>query len=287
MHSSWLYAHSRSMVLDMVERIKKHLEALFAEAPKTRRVGDMYQELLAGCLDKYADLTAGGMDEEEAYDKVIDGIGDVGELLGYIEKSTAFDPAAVAEKRRNRAVFTSMGVFGYFMAVSAFFLFALNNREEWGFALLLAFAGLATTAIIYGRMTTVLKYEKADDTLVEEMKKQMTIGKSENKLASLVSSTLWAIIIVIYLGISFMSGRWDLTWIIFLFAGGIQNLVLTYFHPQDKLKYLVAAFWCGVVAVYMILSFATFAWNITWFIFPIVIAAQQAMRLFLYWRDEK
>ena len=274
----------------MIDRIKAHLDALFAGAPKTRRIDDMYQELLAGCLDKFADLTAGGMDEEEAYEKVIDGIGDVDELLGYVDKvakSSAFDPIDAAEKRKKRAVFTSMGVFGYFLALAAFFMFAFTGKDEMGFALLLIFAGLATTVILYGRMTTELKYEKADDTLVEEMKKQMTIGKTKNKMASLAVSTLWAIIIVIYLGISFISGRWDLTWMIFLMAGGLQCLIFAYANPNDKWKYIAGAFWCFAVTVYMIVSFMTFAWQITWIIFPIAIAVQQAARLYLYWRDEK
>ena len=271
----------------MIDKIKMHLDALFAGAPKTRRVEDMYQELLAGCLDKFTDLTTGGMDDEEAYEKVIDGIGDVDELLGYVEKSSMFDPVEAAEKRRKRAMFTSMGVLGYFMALSAFFLFAFTGREELGFSLLLAFAGLATTAIIYGRMTTMLKYEKADDTLVEEMKKQMTLGKTENKMASMASSTLWAIIIVIYLAISFMSSRWDLTWMIFPFAGGLQNLVLAYFNKPDKFKYLAGAFWCMVVTIYLAISFATFAWNITWIIFPVAVAVHQAVRLYMFWRDVK
>ncbi|MCL2060385.1 MAG: permease prefix domain 1-containing protein [Oscillospiraceae bacterium] len=271
----------------MIEKIKSHLDDLFDSAPKTRQVADMYQELLAGCLDKYTDLTSGGMDEREAYEKVIGGIGDVDELLGYVERKPAFDPIQAEEKRKKRAVFSSMGICGFFIAVAAFLLFAFGGRQETGLILFIFIAGMSTMALIYGRMSTVFKYEKADDTLVEEMKEQMTAGKSGNKMASLASSTLWAVIVAAYLAVSFMSGRWDITWIVFPFAGALQNVVMVYFQPRDKMKYIIGAFWCLVVTIYFAISFGTFSWHITWLIFPIAVAAQQAVKLFMFWRDEK
>jgi len=151
----------------MIERIKAHLDNLFDGVPRTRKIEDMYQELLAGCLDKYTDLTSGGMDSEEAYYKVIGGIGDVDELLGYVEKTETFNYSDVAEKRRKRAFFTSASICGYFIALSMLFLFMYNGRVEIGLALMVAFAGVSTMALIYGRMTNAVRYEKADDTLVE------------------------------------------------------------------------------------------------------------------------
>ena len=271
----------------MNERIQSHLDGLFEDAPKTRQVSDLYQELFAGCLDKYADLTAGGMDGEEAYKQVIDGIGDVRELLGYLEKWESFDPADAAEKRRKRAFFTSAGICGYFIAVSMFFLFIQGGRVEFGLALMVAFAGISTMLLVYGRMTTVAKYEKADDTLVEEMKVQMTIGKKEDKMASLASSTLWSAVVILYLATSFLSGRWDITWMIFPFAGGLQNLVSGYFNPAASRKYFTGAYWCFVVMAYLVLSFWTFAWHVTWLVFPAAVAVGQAVKLFLVWREEK
>ena len=270
----------------MNERIKSHLDSLFEDAPKTRQVADMYQELLAGCLDKYADLTAGGMDSEEAYKNVIDGIGDVKELLGYIEKTEVFDPADDAEKRKRRAFFTSAGICGYFIALSMYFLFSYSGGAIIGLALMIAFAGVSTMLLVYGRMTTVTKYEKADDTLVEEMKAQMFIGSKDRKMASLATSSLWSLVVTVYLVVSFLSGRWDITWIVFPFAGGLQNLISAYFNPGAKGKLFVGAFWCFIVAVYLIISFWTFAWHITWIIFPFAVAAQQAAKLFTVWREE-
>ena len=273
----------------MKERIKAHLDKLFEGAPKTRRIDEMHQELLAGCLDKYEDLTAGGMDEEEAFTQVIEGIGDVDELLGYIEQAKVFDPAGIAEKRQKRAFFTSAGICGYFIAVAVFFLFVFSAQEEIGLALMLALAGIATMLLIYGRMTTVVEYEKAADTLVEEMKVQMTAGKREqsreHKMASLATSTLWSFVVIIYLVISFITYRWDITWIIFPFAAALQGLITAYFKRTDRNKYLTGAFWSLVVTVYLVISFWTSAWYITWIIFIIAVALYQAVKLIKYWRE--
>jgi hypothetical protein len=70
----------------MTEKIKDYVEDLLKDAPRTRRVVDLQEELLSGCLDKYADLTASGVDPEAAYDAVIAGIGDVDELIGAARK---------------------------------------------------------------------------------------------------------------------------------------------------------------------------------------------------------
>jgi len=136
-------------------------------------------------------------------------------------------------------------------------------------------------------MTTVVKYEKSDDTLVEEMKVQMTTGKKSNKMASMTSSSLWSLVITLYLVASFFSGRWDVTWMIFPLAAGIQSLVSAYFHPAKKRKLFSGAFWCFVVTAYLIISFWSFFWHITWIIFPCAVAVWQAIRLFTAWREEK
>ena len=271
----------------MTERIKEHLDGLMQGTPRTSRVEEMRQELLAGCLDKYADLTAGGMDPEEAYQKVIDGIGDVSELLGHIEKASAFDPVNAEEKHRKRAFFTSAGVCCYFVAIAMIILFGNVGNGSLGLTLMFLFAGVATMLIVYGKMTTVVRYEKTDDTLVEELKEQMSQGKKETKLAGLASSTLWSFTVVLYLAISFLSSRWEITWIIFPLASAAQCGISAWLVPATRERKLTGAYWCIVVGAYFVISFSSYAWEITWIIFPLAVAVQQAVKLFRVWRAEK
>ncbi|MDR0326530.1 MAG: permease prefix domain 1-containing protein [Oscillospiraceae bacterium] len=93
----------------MTEKIQAHVDNLLKDAPRTRRVVDLHEELLSGCLDKYADLVASGSSPEEAYDAVIAGIGDVDELLGSARKN-------VMDKKLLGPVSSSLWsliVFGY------------------------------------------------------------------------------------------------------------------------------------------------------------------------------
>jgi len=271
----------------MIDLIKAHLDSLFAGAPRTRKVEDMYQELLAGCLDKYSDLTAGGMDEEEAYKTVIEGIGDVGELLAYAERAEAFDPADAAVKRRKRAFLTSAGIFGYFIAAAAYMYTSSYGDHNAAIAAAVFIAGIATAAIIYGRLKDAYVYEKAADTLVEELKVAMASGSKADRFASLAASSLWSITIMVYLAVSFFTGGWHLTWMIFLLAVAVQAMLLAYSYPAARNKYLSGAYWSLAVLAYMIVSFLSQAWHITWLVFPCALAAYQALRLYKYWKEEK
>jgi len=70
----------------MTERIKEHIDNLLKNSPRTRRIVDLHEELLSGCLDKYTDLTTSGISEEDAYNEVVSGIGDIQELIGTTKK---------------------------------------------------------------------------------------------------------------------------------------------------------------------------------------------------------
>jgi hypothetical protein len=179
----------------------------------------------------------------------------------------------------------SAGICGYFIAVSLFLLFFFNGRYEIGLALMIAFAGLSTMLLLYGNMNAADKYEKADNTLVEEMKAQMASGKKANKLASLASSSLWTIVAALYIAISFISGQWHITWIIFLIAAMLQNLMQAFFNPAAKMKFFIGAYWCFVVTVYFLISFATSAWHISWIMYLVAAAFMQSAKFFAYWKN--
>ena len=188
----------------MTDRIRAHLESRFTGAPKTRYVEETKQELLANCLDKYADLVSGGLSPESAYSEVVDGIGDVSELLWQIEQRGTFAP----------------------------------------------------------------------------------LPAQKNRMLGLASSTLWCLISAAYFIMSFIFFNWETSWVIFLFGGAAQCVLAAHFSPRRAGGLYIGAFWCIVPAVYILISFATFAWHITWIIFPLAVALQQALRFYLAWQEE-
>jgi hypothetical protein len=93
----------------MKERIKDHIEVLFADAerrsPANQRLAELKEELLQNTLEKYEHLLTLGKSPEAAYASAVDGIGDISALLDdVIEESdtrraaeSAMRSAAAAE----------------------------------------------------------------------------------------------------------------------------------------------------------------------------------------------
>ena len=65
----------------MKEKIRKHINELFKDAPKTRRAVELKEEMAQNTIEKYEDLIAEGHKEEDAFRIVVGSIGDVTELF--------------------------------------------------------------------------------------------------------------------------------------------------------------------------------------------------------------
>ena len=61
----------------MNERVKKYLDELFEDAPKTRKAMELKEEMMQNSMEKYQDLLSDGWSEEDAYKNVIGSIGDL------------------------------------------------------------------------------------------------------------------------------------------------------------------------------------------------------------------
>lgn len=55
----------------MNRKIKKYVDSLFENAPRTRRMYELKEEILANLNDKYNDFLDKGMDENTAYNGAI------------------------------------------------------------------------------------------------------------------------------------------------------------------------------------------------------------------------
>ena len=78
----------------MREKLKTHVEGLFADAALTIRNAEIQQEILQHTLDRYDDLIASGKTEQEAYDEAVSGIGDVSGLYAHKQAAQQSVPAA-------------------------------------------------------------------------------------------------------------------------------------------------------------------------------------------------
>jgi hypothetical protein len=65
----------------MNTRVHYFVRGLFRNAEKTAEVAEQQQELETHILEHLADLNAGGMDDEEAFAKAVDSLGNLDELI--------------------------------------------------------------------------------------------------------------------------------------------------------------------------------------------------------------
>ncbi len=124
--------------------------------------------------------------------------------------------------KNKRAIGIGIGVFIYFLAVIWIMISipVLMINPIVGSAIFLGICGVATVIIIY----TCIVYKKE--------KKELT---AEEKLLKQIDDILGLITFVIYILISFITGAFHITWIIFIIYGVITEIIkLSFMLRREK-----------------------------------------------------
>lgn len=201
----------------MREQLIQYVNLLFAGAPDS---DEMRAEILQNTLDRYDDLLEQGKTPEAAYRLAITGIGDVNELLGTATQSPAA-PAAVAAKsvqpeteedikrKKTRAI----GIAMYILCALPLIILSNFGLDTLGLCLTLAFVACATYLMI-------ITGKKEDDD--EEEEKQSK--EAGHPLKKSINNIIWTVGLVAYFGISFTTGAWHITWLLFPIIACAQGL---------------------------------------------------------------
>ena len=201
----------------MNEKLRRYIEELFANAPSTVRAVELKEEMYQNLTDKYNDLIAEGKSEESAFNIAIASIGDVDSLISGLsgEKHEA------SEKSKQRsAIMTAVAIALYILCPVPVIVLG----DELGLMLLFLFVAIATALLIYNGVTRE-RYVKADDTMVEQFKEWKQNGKQKSKAVDAIVGSFWLIAVCVYIVVSFMTGAWHITWIIFLIAAAISSMI--------------------------------------------------------------
>lgn len=200
----------------MREQLIQYVELLFAGAQNCE---DIKQEILQNTLDRYDDLIAEGKVPEAAYRLAITGIGDINEILGTKTQNAPVyhAPAAVKEKTDTDTPFKKLlraiAVGLYILCPLPLFIGSEMGLEVMGLCGLLAIVAVATALIILGA-----KKETPEE-------KQEEILTPEAELRKSVNSMIGVIGLAVYFVISFMTGAWYITWLVFPITGAVKGLV--------------------------------------------------------------
>ena len=199
----------------MRERLIQYVDLLFAGAPEA---ADIRQEILQNTLDRFDDLVSQGKSPESAYSLAIAGIGDVGELLAgdaptesEVVSAAAAPSAQPAWKKILRAVAVSLYI------ISVIPLIVLGN---WGDGVL----GLCGTLAIVAVATVLIILSSGGKTEKEPEKKAESLTPRQER-AKAIRKTISSIGLVVYFVVSFMTGAWHITWLIFPIIAAVEGLL--------------------------------------------------------------
>ena len=212
----------------MREQLSQYVELLFAG---NEGVEDIKEEILQNTLDRYDDLIAQGKTPQDAYRLSITGIGDVNEIINgksepvYSQASQSaayapmpeFDSTAVVVSRLMRAI----AIFLYIVSPVPLFLFSRLGWDEVGLCCLLIIVGIATALLL------LFKSPKAKEAAPEytDYTDRPRSTDSNRELKKSVGKLISTIGLVLYFIISFSTGAWFITWLIFPIIGAVKGVV--------------------------------------------------------------
>ncbi|MEA5060244.1 MAG: permease prefix domain 1-containing protein [Candidatus Pelethousia sp.] len=212
----------------MEAKLRAYVETLFEQAPKTRKAYELKEEMIQNLVEKYHGLCDEGKGQEAAYNIAINSIGDTSELIaGLSETISPLTPEETKLKNRYAGL-TALAVVLYIVSLIPLIALSVIGREILGLSIMLAFVAAATGLFIYISMTKP-RYRKAEDTMVEEFKEWKSSRDSRNEVLKSISSAMWMLIVVLYFVLSFGTGAWHITWIVFLIGVALQQIIRAIF----------------------------------------------------------
>jgi len=210
----------------MREQLAQYVTLLFAG---TQNCEDIKQEILQNSLDRYDDLIAQGKAPEAAYRLAIMGIGDISEILGAQSASAAQTSSAkdvsnsTVKQSRNRAV--AIGLYIVCMI-------PVIVLSEFGLDIL----GLCLTLVIVAAATILLLANGTPSTQNRDSTEN-AILTPQQELKKSVCSIIRVICLIAYFIVSFATGAWYVTWLIFPLSGAIQGLAKAILDLKETIDY--------------------------------------------------
>lgn len=211
----------------MYEKLRAHIEELFKDAPKTLQTVEIKEEILQNTVDRYNDLLAEGKSEEAAFNIAVAGIGDVNELIGSITavKPEPYTKEELENNSRRRTVLLSVSVVLYICSVIPVIVSEeIFDNDVIGVVLMFLMAAAATAIIIY-RNGLRPNLPESGGTVVEDFKEWNQKNKEDKSVMYAVNGAVWALTLVVYFALSFTTGAWYITWLVFFIGLAAVNII--------------------------------------------------------------
>ena len=192
----------------MREQLIQYVELLFAGA---RDCEDVKQEILQNTLDRYDDLIAEGKVPEAAYRLAITGIGDINEILGSQPSHAAPQPnqsGPEVDSDKYRRLQRGIAIACFILCPVPLLLCVVEGQVMIGITMMLVLIAVGTMLMVVSG------------------KDQAQLPRRHSSLfVSIAMSLLWPLTTIVYFLISFATGAWFLTWLVFPIAGAVSAVI--------------------------------------------------------------
>lgn len=233
----------------MKEKLRDYIESVFSDAPDCEKTRELKEEMYQNLCDKYDDLLRDGRSEAAAYNIAISGVGDISDIIDSLKKEygTDRDRSNPYEEQRKRS---------------------LTSEER---------AQVDRYRVISGIMTSiaVALYILCWVPLVVMTE---LFGGEANEILGLV---IMMLVVAVATGLIILKGAFKPSC---MRKGGVayngdddddyDEIKRTKKRKNPILIAISAVLWPLTVAVYLLVSFSTWQWHITWIIFLISTAVE-------------
>lgn len=145
--------------------------------------------------------------------------------------------------RQRRAKNVTISVMLYILSVVAliaitYFPTYFGNGDEdkngvIGILVMFVMIAIATGLLVYTKLSAP---SDVAEQLSKESKneKHMFYAKTNNKKVDAIVKAFMPFVLVVYLAVSFWTGAWHITWIIWLIAAAVRNAIFAFSNTQSQ-----------------------------------------------------
>lgn len=202
----------------MRDQLIDYVDLLFAGAEDA---DDIKQEILQNTLDRYDDLVAQGKSPQAAYSLAISGIGDISVLLEHgISSTPSFLPtrATVPSPFKDKKLMRAVAIAMYICCVIP--VIALSDFGSGIIGVVLMFLMIAAATVL------LIMSDDGKKESASKEPREKEIKDPRHKAADTIISTLG---LCAYFIVSFATGAWYITWLIFPIMAATKQLINAFF----------------------------------------------------------
>lgn len=215
----------------MEQKLRDYVYSLFADAPPTAHMQEVREEICANVLERYRDLRASGASEQAAFESAQRSVGDVSEIIRNLQIEDQWQPSPVdLALQQKMSVYKSIGVALFILSPLLLIVCSVANNPILGLVFLFSCIAAGTALCVYAAnmkptaasaaVPSQLSPEEAEE--FQQWRAERISGERRMKT---YKGILWPLVVAAYFVISFATGAWYITWIIFLIGAALESLI--------------------------------------------------------------